>query len=138
MLGIRERNKYGEKSYADLKKFIRKKSASAKVKVKIFQSNDEGKIIDEIQRAYGCRDGIVINAGGYSHTSVAILDALKAVGLPVVEVHLTDIYAREEYRRRSYVSEVASKTIVGKGFDGYAEAIDAVIEIVNSKADIKI
>ena len=91
------------------------------------QPNSEGAIIDYIQRSLNIFDGIVINAGGYTHTSVAILDALKAVGLPAVEVHLTDIYSREEFRRFSYVSLYAEKTIAGKGFEGYAEAIDYLI-----------
>ena len=127
MLGIREPDLYGKADYASLVRFIEERAALAGADVSVIQSNSEGAIIDYIQRALNVFDGIVINAGGYTHTSVAILDALKAVGLPVVEVHLTDIYSREEFRRFSYVSLYAEKTIAGKGFEGYAEAIDYLI-----------
>lgn len=124
MLGIREKEVYGEKSYRDLVAFIKKTAKERGLKVKIFQSNYEGKIVDVIQKARGVYDGIIINAGGYTHTSVVIADALKAVDIPTVEVHLSDIYAREEFRKNSFISPVAQKTIVGKGFDGYALALD--------------
>lgn len=124
MLGIREKTVYGEKTYRDLVEFIKKSAKERGLKVKIFQSNHEGKIVDEIQKAYCRYDGIIINAGGYTHTSVVIADALKAVNIPTVEVHLTDIYAREEFRKNSFISPVAEKTIVGKGFFGYADALD--------------
>lgn len=124
MLGVREPDKYGRKSYGDLKKFIKAKAKELGLKVVIAQSNYEGTIVEMIQRAAGKCDGIVINAGAYTHTSVAILDALKAVNIPTVEVHLTDIYAREEFRHISYVSMAAQKTICGKGFEGYAEALE--------------
>lgn len=127
MLGIREPDLYGKADYASLVRFIEERAALAGVDVSVVQSNSEGAIIDYIQRSLNIFDGIVINAGGYTHTSVAILDALKAVGLPAVEVHLTDIYSREEFRRFSYVSQYAEKTIAGKGFEGYAEAIDYLI-----------
>lgn len=127
MLGIREPDLYGKADYASLVRFIEERAALAGADVSVVQSNSEGAIIDYIQRALNVFDGIVINAGGYTHTSVAILDALKAVGLPAVEVHLTDIYSREEFRRFSYVSQYAEKTIAGKGFEGYAEAIDYLI-----------
>ena len=128
MLGIREKTVYGEKTYRDLVEFIKKSAKERGLKVKIFQSNHEGKIVDEIQKAYCRYDGIIINAGGYTHTSVVIADALKAVNIPTVEVHLTDIYAREEFRKNSFISPVAEKTIVGKGFFGYAEALDYFAE----------
>ena len=123
MLGIREPDKYGKRSYADLVKYIKACAKEVGVKVTVMQSNSECKIVEAIQRAYGSYDGIVINAGAYTHTSIAILDALKAVGIPTVEVHLTDIHAREEFRHLSYVSMVAKKTICGKGFEGYGEAL---------------
>lgn len=128
MLGIREKTVYGEKTYRDLVEFIKKSAKERGLKVKIFQSNHEGKIVDEIQKAYCRYDGIIINAGGYTHTSVVIADALKAVNIPTVEVHLTDIYAREEFRKNSFISPVAEKTIVGKGFPGYADALDYFAE----------
>ena len=124
MLGIREKNLYGTQDYCALVNFVRAEAKKRGIKAKCFQSNCEGKIVTEIQRAYRKFDGIIINAGAYTHTSVAILDALKAVDIPAVEVHLTDIYAREEFRHVSYISLAAKKTICGKGFAGYAEAMD--------------
>ena len=124
LLGIREKNLYGTQDYRALVKFIRAEAKKRGIKAKCFQSNCEGRIVTEIQRAYRKFDGIIINAGAYTHTSVAILDALKAVDIPAVEVHLTDIYAREEFRHVSYISLAAKKTICGKGFAGYAEAMD--------------
>ncbi len=123
MLGIREPEIYGEKTYTELKKFIKASADKLGLKCKIVQSNYEGKIVELVQKAYKKFDGIILNAGAYTHTSVAIKDALSAVGLPVVEVHLTDINSREEFRKFSYVSLVAEKVIVGKGFEGYAEAL---------------
>ena len=124
MLGIREKELYGNKDYKTLVKFCKEEGKERGIKTECYQSNCEGKIIDKIHSCYGKTDGIIINAGGYTHTSVAILDALKAVNIPTVEVHLTDINGREEYRKRSYISEYAEKTICGKGFDGYAEAME--------------
>ena len=129
MLGMREKHLYGSEDYKSLVKFIKASAKEISVSVKCYQSNYEGDIVTEIQRAYGVFDGIIINAGAYTHTSIAILDALKAVSIPTVEVHLTDINAREEYRKRSYISEYAIKTICGKGFDGYAEAIETLKNI---------
>ena len=124
MLGIREKNIYGQKSYADLLRLIKKSAKEKGVKVKCFQSNCEGAIVSAIQKAYKKFDGIIINPAGYTHTSVAILDALKAVNIPTVEVHLTDINGREDFRKTSYISLFAEKTICGKGFDGYKEALE--------------
>lgn len=124
MLGIREKGLYGEKSYKDLKKFIKQSAKNCKVKVKLFQSNCEGEICTAIQKAYKKYDGIIINAGAYTHTSIAILDALKSVNIKTVEVHLTDINAREDFRKHSYISLSAEKVIAGKGFDGYKQAIE--------------
>ncbi len=123
MLGIREPEIYGKKTYADLEAFIEDAFRETGTEGEVWQSNHEGDIVDRIQQAYGEFDGIVINPGGYTHTSVAILDALKAVGIPTVEVHLSDVDAREEFRRFSYVSLVAAKTIKGKQFEGYREAV---------------
>lgn len=123
MLGVREPDKYGKKSYAELVEFIKSSAKETGLKVTVRQSNCEGEIVGMIQRAYGKYDGIIINAGAYTHTSIAILDALKAVGIDTVEVHLTNIYEREEFRHVSYISKVAKLTVCGKGFEGYAEAL---------------
>ena len=130
MLGIREPDLYGRADYGAMKKFIQEEAAFLGMQVEIVQSNYEGEIVGFIQKALGVFDGIVINAGGYTHTSVVILDALKAVGLPTVEVHLTDIYSREEFRRFSYISLYAEKTIAGKGFNGYKEALEYLNEVI--------
>lgn len=123
-LGIREPDIYGKNTYADLVDSINKAAVLKGLEVEIYQSNHEGCIVDKIQEAYNHFDGIIINPAAYTHTSVAILDALKAVGLPTVEVHLSDINSREEFRKFSYISLYAAKTICGKGFDGYTEALD--------------
>ena len=124
MLGIREPDIYGKQDFEALQKYIRECADTLSLKVTLFQSNHEGEIVDVIQAAYGVYDGIVINPAAYTHTSVAILDALKAVGIPTVEVHLSDVNSREEFRRHSFVSLVAKKTIAGLGFDGYKQALE--------------
>lgn len=124
MLGLREPALYGAQNFAALQQFIRDCAAECDVEVELFQSNHEGMIVDKIQAAYGVFDGILINPAAYTHTSVAILDALKAVALPTAEVHLTDISTREEFRKFSFVSLYAQKTICGKGFDGYKEGLE--------------
>ena len=124
MLGIREPDIYGKQDFASLQKFIRDSASKLGLEVTLFQSNHEGDIVDIIQSAYGVFDGIVINPAAYTHTSVAILDALKAVGIPTVEVHLSDINSREEFRKHSYVSMIAKKTVCGLGFDGYRVALE--------------
>mgnify|MGYP003470170300 CR=1 FL=1 len=124
MLGIREPDIYGRQTYADLEKYIQEFCRELGITCTLAQSNHEGQLVDLIQSAYGTMDGIVINPAAYTHTSVAILDALKAVALPTVEVHLTDISTREEFRRFSFVSLHAQKTICGKGFDGYKEGLE--------------
>lgn len=124
MLGIREPELYGEGRLKDLEGIIDMRCDSLGIECEFFQSNHEGDIVDRIQQAYGDSEGIIINAAAYTHTSVAILDALKAVGIPAVEVHMTDINEREDFRRFSYVSLYAFKTIMGKGFNGYLEAVD--------------
>ena len=127
MLGIREPSLYGKSTYKDLIKSIKNHAKSKGVKVKCFQSNMEGEICTAIQKAYNKYDGIIINAGAYTHTSVAILDALKSVNIKTVEVHITDINAREEFRKNSYIALIAEKSIVGKGFEGYNLAIDYLV-----------
>ncbi|MBQ7131186.1 MAG: type II 3-dehydroquinate dehydratase [Oscillospiraceae bacterium] len=124
LLGVREKNIYGSQNFDALIDMIKRKCDEEGIEVELFQSNHEGVIVDKIQQAYGVFDGIVINPAAYTHTSVAILDALKAVMIPTVEVHISDISQREEFRKFSYVSLYASKTIAGHGFDGYIEAID--------------
>lgn len=123
MLGIREPEIYGTETLKSLEKKVKKFGKSKKITVKCFSSNIEGKIVNRIQKAYKKYDGIIINAGAYTHTSIAILDALKAVNIKTVEVHLSDISNREEFRKFSYISLYASKVIIGKGIDGYFEAI---------------
>lgn len=123
MLGLREPALYGVQDFAALQQYIVDSATEIGLTVELFQSNHEGAIVDAIQSAYGKFDGILINPAAYTHTSVAILDALKAVGLPTVEVHLTDISQREEFRKFSYVSLYADKTICGKGFNGYSEGL---------------
>lgn len=123
LLGLREPEIYGSRSYNDLLDFIRLSATEAGVEVELFQSNSEGAIVDIIQWAYKKFDGIVINPAAYTHTSIAILDALKAVAIPAVEVHLSDPDTRENFRRISFVREACVKTIAGKGFAGYQEAI---------------
>ena len=124
MLGIREPDIYGKQTFSDLEEFIRNSAEELGLSVSLFQSNHEGEIVDVIQSAYTVFDGIVINPAAYTHTSVAILDALKAVGLPTVEVHLSDINSREEFRKHSFVSMIAKKTICGLGFEGYKKALE--------------
>ena len=123
LLGVREPDIYGKKDFAALEAFIREVCAAEGIDCELFQSNHEGAIVDKIQSALGRFDGIVINPAAYTHTSVAILDALKAVALPAVEVHLSDVSVREEFRHISYAGMACEKTFMGLGFDGYKEAI---------------
>lgn len=123
MLGLREPEIYGDKTYDDLIEYVSGFALAQGIQLTVFQSNHEGEIVDEIQRAFKTQDGIVINPAAYTHTSVAILDALKAVGLPAVEVHISDVSKREDFRRISYVSHYCEKRIQGLGFEGYIEAI---------------
>ena len=131
MLGIREPDIYGRGTYADLIEYINEVAATYDISVQCFQSNHEGEIIDVIQGAFEKYDGIIINAGGYSHTSVAILDALKAVNIPTVEVHLSDPALREEFRHRSYISLASRVTYKGLGFEGYKKAIEYFVHLTN-------
>lgn len=128
MLGIREPEVYGRRDYKALCEYIMSTAGELGCELELYQSNHEGDIVDKIQAAYGVFDGIVINPAAYTHTSVAILDALKSVCIPTVEVHLTDINTREEFRRLSYTSLYAEKTVCGKGFEGYAEALEYLVK----------
>lgn len=123
LLGVREPGIYGDQSYSALVKLIEDTCAAENIQVDVFQSNHEGAIVDAIQAAYGTADGIIINPAAYTHTSVAILDALKAVALPAVEVHLSDVSAREDFRQISYAGMACVKTYMGLGFEGYRQAI---------------
>ena len=123
MLGLREPEVYGTQNYASLCNLIETYAKENDIEVTIFQSNHEGALVDCIQQAYGIYDGIVLNPAAYTHTSVALLDALKAVSIPAVEVHISDISKREAFRQVSYVRNYCELTITGHGFDGYTEAM---------------
>ena len=131
MLGIREPEIYGNNTYEDLCDLIEAYAKEKRIKVDIFQSNHEGDLVDEIQDAYSEYNGIVINPAAYTHTSIALLDALKSVGIPAVEVHISDVSKREDYRQISYVREYCFATVSGLGFDGYLKAIDLLLENEN-------
>ncbi len=127
MLGIREPDHYGRETYSDLVAKIERHCKERNTEVEIFQSNHEGALVDKIQSAYKNADGIVINPAAYTHTSVAILDAVKAVNIPTVEVHISKVEEREDFRQISYIRSACVKTITGHGTDGYLEAIDFLI-----------
>ena len=128
MLGIREPDIYGRETYADLERYIRDFCGELGIQCEIFQSNHEGALVDAIQAAYGKFDGIVINPAAYTHTSVALLDALKAAALPAVEVHLSDVSKREDFRQVSYVRMACRGTFAGHGFEGYRLAAEFLLE----------
>ena len=129
LLGIREPEIYGHQTYQDLCLLLEEKAKEKQIQLEIFQSNAEGAIVDKIQEAYYQHvDGIIINPAAYTHTSVAILDALKAVMIPTIEVHLSDIRTRESFREHSYIRLIAQTTIQGHGFQGYIEAMDYFIQ----------
>lgn len=130
MLGVREPEIYGRETLDDIRVRCEKHAKAAKLVVDFRQSNSEGQLVDWIQEARSAHQGIVINAGAYTHTSIAILDALRTVDLPVIEVHLSHIHQRERFRRRSYVAEVARGMICGLGGHGYLLALDALCEII--------
>lgn len=136
MLGVREPDHYGNETYADLVAKIENHCLTKGVDVKCYQSNHEGDIVDEIQSAYGNADGIVINPAAYTHTSIAILDAVKSVNIPTVEVHISKVEEREEFRQISYIRSACIKTITGHGTDGYLEAIDFLIEDKHNDSNI--
>ncbi len=134
-LGIREPEIYGSQTYDDLCALITSYAEKVGVEVDFFQSNHEGALIDALQNAYFNKtDGIVFNPAGYTHTSVAIADAVKGVGIPTVEVHISDVSKREAFRQISYVRDVAVKTVAGEGFNGYLKAIDILLDMAK-KAD---
>lgn len=124
MLGIREPDIYGANTYEDLCQMITDHAQKLGIEVEIYQSNHEGSLVDKIQAAYKDADGIVINPAAYTHTSVALLDVLKAVGIPSVEVHISDVSKREDFRQISFVRSYCCATIAGHGFNGYLEAMD--------------
>lgn len=124
MLGIREPGIYGSESYSELCRQAREKAYELGVELEIYQTNHEGGLVDKIQEAYGKIDGIVFNPGAYTHTSIAILDALKAVSIPTVEVHISDVSKREDFRQVSYIRPICKKTITGHGIKGYLEAME--------------
>jgi 3-dehydroquinate dehydratase-2 len=124
LLGLREPQLYGERDYAALDEFIRKKAAECGMEIEVRQTNHEGVLVDWIQQAHGIFDAIILNAAAYTHTSVAILDALKAVKIRTIEVHLTEPKSRDDFRKLSYVGIVAEKTFSGRGFDSYGDAIE--------------
>ncbi len=128
MLGIREPDHYGRETYGDLVTKIQNHCEKKGIEVALYQSNHEGDLVDAIQKAYGDADGIVINPGAYTHTSIAILDAVKSVNIPTVEVHISKVEEREEFRQISYIRLACVKTITGHGTDGYLEAIDFLCE----------
>ena len=128
MLGIREPGIYGSQNYADLCELIKKHAEKIGVDVEIYQSNHEGDLVDKIQEAYGNADGIVINPGAYTHTSVALLDAVKAVNIPTVEVHISEVSKREAFRQISYIRAACVKTRTGQGLAGYTQAMDFLTE----------
>ena len=127
-LGIREKHIYGTATYKDLCELIEKSAKEMGVDIEIYQSNHEGCIVDKIQEAYGKTDGIVINPAAYTHTSVAILDALKAVSIPAVEVHISDVDSREDFRKISYAGMYCFARVAGEGFDGYVHAMKLLLE----------
>lgn len=128
MLGIRETEIYGTHTYSDLCDTISEYCKKSGTEVEFYQSNHEGSLVDKIQEAYGVFDGIVINPGAYTHTSVALLDAVKCVGIPTVEVHISDPDLRENFRRTSYIRLACVKTVKGLGFEGYLKAVDFLIK----------
>ena len=135
MLGVREPEIYGKQNYQALVELIEATCRRRGVQVEVVQSNHEGVLVDRIQAAYGREDAIVINPAAYTHTSVAILDALKAVSLPAVEVHLSDVNSREPFRQISYAGMACEKTITGKGFQGYVEAIEYLVDTYGQEKD---
>ena len=129
MLGIREPDIYGKQTYADLEAYIRNFCKDLGIECEIFQSTHEGALVDAIQDAYQKFDGIVINPAAYTHTSVALLDAVKAVGIPTVEVHISDVSKREDFRQVSYIRQACCKTVAGYGFEGYKIAAEHLISL---------
>lgn len=135
MLGIREPDIYGKQDYNTLCEMIKNKAKELNIEVEIYQSNHEGDLVDKIQQAFGNTDGIVINPAAYTHTSVALLDAVKAVGIPTVEVHISDTSKREDFRSVSYIRAACVKTIQGLGFNGYLKALETLVTLEGEKSE---
>ena len=133
MLGIREPGVYGKQSYSELLRLLQVWADELGVEMEHYQSNHEGSLVDKIQAAYSVFDGIVINPAAYTHTSIAILDALKAVAIPAVEVHISDVKQREDFRQISYAGKACIKTIMGQGLDGYRQAMVFLSEVLRSE-----
>lgn len=133
LLGLREPEHYGTQTYADLVNLLEAEAEKCGITIECKQSNHEGTLVDLIQEAYGKADGIIINPAAYTHTSVALLDAVKAVQIPTIEVHLTDPDTREDFRHVSYIRRGCIQTICGKGFQGYIEAMHAMIAYINNR-----
>ncbi len=131
MLGRREPDIYGSESFETLTESVREHAKEIGAEVELYQSNHEGDLVDVIQQAWGRIDGIVINPGAYTHTSIAILDAVKAVSIPTVEVHISDVSKREEFRQVSYIRQACVKTVMGHGIAGYTEAMDYLVGYIN-------
>ena len=137
LLGLREPDIYGKQTYADLVAILQEKAEALGVEISFTQSNHEGDLVDAIQGAYPHTDGIIINPAGYTFTSVAILDALKAVAIPAVEVHMSDLRKRDAFRQRSYIREICIANCMGRGFDSYLEALDVLVRFCSGPADSK-
>ena len=135
LLGLREPDIYGRQTYADLVETLQKRADELGVEISFMQSNHEGDLVDAIQGAYPDTDGIIINPAAYTHTSVAILDAVKAVAIPTVEVHMSDVKSRDEFRQVSYIRQACIATFMGKGFGSYLEALDLLVR--NQKSEIR-
>ena len=133
MLGIREPGVYGSQSYSELLRLLDLWAKELGIEMEHYQSNHEGCLVDKIQTAYGNFDGIVINPAAYTHTSIAILDALKAVAIPAVEVHISDVKSREDFRQISYAGKACIKTIMGQGLDGYRQAMAYLVQVLSSE-----
>ena len=127
LLGLREPDIYGRQTYADLVAVLQKRASELGVEISFVQSNHEGDLVDAIQQAYPETDGIIINPAAYTHTSVAILDAVKAVGIPTVEVHMSDVKSRDDFRQVSYIRQACIATFMGKGFGSYIEALELLV-----------
>ena len=136
LLGLREPDIYGRQTYADLVDVLRKRADELNAEISFMQSNHEGDLVDAIQGAYPDTDGIIINPAAYTHTSVAILDAVKAVGIPTVEVHMSDVKSRDDFRQVSYIRQACIATFMGKGFGSYIEALELLTSRYDKQQEI--
>ena len=133
LLGEREKNQYGSLTLKDIEKKCKEYASKNKIELSLFQSNIEGELVTQIQKSRDSQDGLIINAGGYTHTSVAILDALKILKIPIIELHISNIYNREDFRHKSLISKLAKGIICGFGADGYIMALDAINKILKNE-----